>query len=69
MIIKIVLIGLIILMIYNLFKALFLMTKNDPDKQPMSTFIGRRLMFSGLIIAVVLIGVATGLITPNTPPY
>jgi dipeptide/tripeptide permease len=69
MIIKIVLIGLIILMIYNLFKALFLMTKNDPDKPPMSTFIGRRLLFSGLIIAVVLIGVATGLITPNTPPY
>lgn len=69
MIIKIVLISLVIFMIFNLFKALFLMTKNDPDKPPMSTFIGRRLMFSGLIIVVVLIGVATGLITPNTPPY
>lgn len=69
MIIKIVLISLVIFMLFNLFKALFLMTKNDPDKPPMSKFIGRRLMFSGLIIAVVLVGVATGLITPNTPPY
>lgn len=69
MIIKIVLISLVIIMIYNLFKALFLMTKNDPDKPPMSKFIGRRLIFSGLILAVVLIGVVTGIITPNTPPY
>lgn len=69
MIIKIVLISLVIFMLYNLFKALYLMTKNDPDKPPMATFIGRRLMFSGLIIALVLIGVGTGLITPNTPPY
>lgn len=69
MILNIVLISLVIFMIYNLFKALFLMTKNDPDKAPMSTFIGRRLMFSGLIIAIVLVGVATGLITPNARPY
>ncbi|MFT6920640.1 MAG: Na+/H+ antiporter NhaD/arsenite permease-like protein [Cognaticolwellia sp.] len=69
MIIKIVLVGLVIFMLYNLFKALFLMTKNDPDKPPMSNFIGRRLMFSGLILVIVLIGVATGLITPHTPPY
>ena len=69
MILKIVLISLVIFMIYNLFKALFLMTKNDPDSPPMSTFIGRRLLFSGLIIIVVLVGVATGLITPNPAPY
>lgn len=69
MILKIVLASLVIFMLFNLFKALFLMTKNDPDKPPMSTFIGRRLLFSGLIIVTVLIGVATGLITPNPPPY
>lgn len=69
MIIKILLVCLVIFMIYNLFRALFLMTKNDPDKPPMSKFIGRRLMFSVLIIVMVLLGVATGLITPNTPPY
>jgi len=69
MIIKIVLISLVIFMLFNLFKALYLMTKNDPDAPPMSTFIGRRLMFSVLIIAIVLVGVAAGIITPNTPPY
>ncbi|MFT7185150.1 MAG: hypothetical protein ACI84K_000523 [Pseudohongiellaceae bacterium] len=69
MILKIVIVSLVIFMIYNLFKALYLMTKNDPDKPPMSTFIGRRLMFSGLIIALVLVGVATGVISPNPRPY
>jgi hypothetical protein len=68
-ILKIVLISLVIFMIYNLFKALYLMAKNDPNSPPMSTFIGRRLIFSGLIIAIVLVGVATGLITPNARPY
>ena len=69
MIIKIVLISLVIFMLYNLFKALVLMAQNDPDKPPMSKFIGRRLMFSVLILAIVLLGVATGLITPHTAPY
>lgn len=69
MILKIVLLTLVAFMIYNLFKALRLMTKNDPEQPPMSKYIGRRLMFSGLIILLVIIGVATGLITPNTPPY
>lgn len=69
MIIKIVLICLVVFMIYNLFKALRLMTRNDPEQPSMSKFIGRRLMFSGLIILLVIIGVLTGVITPNTPPY
>jgi hypothetical protein len=56
-------------MIYNLFKALRLMTRNDPEQPSMSKFIGRRLMFSVLIVVLVILGVATGLITPNTPPY
>ena len=59
MIIKIVLISLVIFMLFNLFKALYLMTKNDPDAPSMSM----------LIIAIVLVGVAAGIITPNTPPY
>jgi len=56
-------------MIYNLFRALILMNKNDPNQPSMSKFIGRRLMFSVAIIVLLLIGLATGLITPNPRPY
>jgi len=56
-------------MIYNLFRALILMNKNDPNQPSMTKFIGRRLIFSVAIVALLLIGLATGLITPNPRPY
>ncbi|WP_068547242.1 DUF2909 domain-containing protein [Thalassotalea crassostreae] len=69
MIYKIVIITLLVIMIYNLFRAMVMMNKNDPDKPPMSKYIGRRVMFSALIVLILLIGIATGLITPNPRPY
>ena len=66
---KIILICLVIFMIFNLFKALYLMTKNEPGQPSMSKYIGRRLLFSVLIVLLVLIGLATGLIQPNPSPY
>jgi len=56
-------------MVYNLFRALLLMNRNDPNKPSMSKYIGRRLMLSVAIIVLLLIGLATGLITPNPRPY
>ena len=67
--IKILLICLVIFMIFNLFKALYLMNKNEPGQPSMSKYIGRRLMFSVLIVLVVLIGLATGVIQPNPSPF
>ncbi|MDO6425437.1 DUF2909 domain-containing protein [Thalassotalea sp. 1_MG-2023] len=69
MIIKVIIIGLLIYMIYNLFQALRLMSKNDPNKPSMSKFIGRRVMTSVVIVLLLLIGVLTGVITPNPRPY
>lgn len=65
MLIKIVVGGLLLLMIYNLFRAMLIMIKDDPDQPPMSKFIGRRVLISAAIIALLLIAIATGLITPN----
>jgi hypothetical protein len=48
---------------------MMVMLKNDPDKPPMSKFIGRRLMASVTIIVLILAAIATGLITPNSTPY
>lgn len=69
MVIKVIIIGLLIYMIYNLFQALRLMSKNDPNKPSMSKFIGRRVMTSVVIVLLLLIGVLTGVITPNPRPY
>lgn len=69
MIIKIIIVGLLGYMIYNLFKALVLMNKNDPNQPSMSKFIGRRVMTSVVIVILLLIGILTGLITPNPRPF
>ncbi|UAA38869.1 DUF2909 domain-containing protein [Paraneptunicella aestuarii] len=69
MIVKIVLALLLVFMIYNLFKAMTIMLKPDADKQKMSKFIGRRVLISAIIIFIVIVAVATGIITPNPRPY
>ncbi|WP_286264250.1 DUF2909 domain-containing protein [Thalassotalea atypica] len=69
MLVKIIIVGLLGFMIYNLFKALVIMNKNDPDKPPMSQFIGRRVMTSVAIVLLLLLGILTGVITPNPRPY
>jgi len=77
MLFKLFVVALLAFMVYNLFRALIIMNKgpvkqNDSDKNkqvPMSTFIGRRLMFSVALVLILLIGLLTGLITPNPRPY
>ncbi len=68
MVVKIIVAGLLIFMIYNLFKAMMIMLKGETT-EPMSKFIGRRVLTSVIIIALLLLALATGLITPNPRPY
>ncbi len=69
MLTKIILIALLLLVIISLFQALYVMMKNDNAAPRMSTFLGRRLIFSALIVLAILILLATGVITPNPRPY
>lgn len=69
MFIKVIILSLLAFMIYNLFKALFIMNKNDPNQPKMSTYIGRRVMTSALIVLLLIILIVTGVITPNPRPY
>lgn len=69
MIFKIVIVSMLAVMIYNLFKALLLMNKNDPNKPSMTKFIGRRLYLSVAIVLLLIVGLLTGVITPNPRPY
>ena len=56
-------------MVFNLFRAMVVMLKDDPDKPPMSKFIGRRVMASVVIVLLILLALATGLLEPNPRPY
>lgn len=68
LIVKIVIGGLLIFMVYSLFKAMKIMLKNEQDEN-MSKYIGRRVLASALIIGIILVAVATGIIKPNPSPY
>ena len=68
MAIKIIVAGLLIFMIFNLFKAMMVMLKGETT-EPMSKYIGRRVLTSVIIIGLLLLAIATGLITPNPRPY
>ncbi|WP_395338746.1 DUF2909 domain-containing protein [Ningiella sp. W23] len=66
--VKIIIGGLLLFMIVNLFFAMKVMLKND-QSVPMSRFIGRRVLASAVIVILMLLAIATGLITPNPRPY
>jgi NADH:ubiquinone oxidoreductase subunit 6 (subunit J) len=69
MFIKIILVTLLAVVVFSLFQALIVMLKNDEAAPKMSKFLGRRLLFSALVILFLLILLLTGVITPNPRPY
>ncbi|MBE1300415.1 MAG: DUF2909 family protein [Alteromonadaceae bacterium] len=69
MLVKIVIGLLLLFMIYNLFRAMLIMLKDDPNQPSMTKYIGRRVMTSAIIVVLILLAIATGLIQPNPRPY
>lgn len=69
MFIKIILVTLLAVVVFSLFQALIVMLKNDEAAPKMSKFLGRRLIFSALVILFLLVLLLTGVITPNPRPY
>lgn len=67
--IKILLVSLLAIVIFSLFQALFAMLKNDEAAPRMSKFLGRRLIFSALVVLLLITLLLTGVITPNERPY
>lgn len=66
--VKITVGALLIFMIFNLFKAMIVMLKGESE-EPMSKYIGRRVIASAAIVILLLLAIATGIITPNPRPY
>ena len=69
MLIKVILVGLLIYMVINLFLAMRVMLQNSTDGKPMSKYIGRRVLTSVCIVVIILLALAFGLIHPNPRPY
>lgn len=69
MLIKIVLVALLVFVVFQLFRALYLMLKNDPNQASMSKHLGRRVMFSVLVMALIILALAMGWIEPHHRPF
>ena len=69
MAIKLVILVLLALVIVSLFQALFVMLKGGDGTTRMSKHLGRRLAFSVAVMALLLVLLATGVITPKARPY
>ncbi|MEG0010324.1 MAG: DUF2909 family protein [Aeromonas sp.] len=68
MLIKIVLILMLLLIIGLLFHALWLMMTTG-QTQKMSAPLGRRVLFSLLVVVILLLSLAMGWLEPNPRPY
>ncbi|BAJ00158.1 DUF2909 domain-containing protein [Shewanella violacea] len=65
---KIVLVLLLLFIMFNLARALFILVKGESET-PASHFLGRRVIFSVLVVLFILVALGSGVITPNPRPY
>lgn len=66
--IKLLFVILFLFVLISLFQALNIMRKEQTTVS-MSQFIGRRLIYSALLLILIILAMAFGLITPNPRPY
>lgn len=69
MLIKIIIALLLLFILFNLFQAGLAMLRQQDSTVPMSHFLGKRVLFSAIALALILVAIAAGLITPNPRPY
>ncbi|QSX29967.1 DUF2909 family protein [Shewanella cyperi] len=65
---KLVLVLLLVVVLFNLGRAFFVMVKGE-STAPMSRYLGRRVLFSALVIVLLLVALGMGWIHPNPRPY
>lgn len=69
MLIKIIIALLLLFIIVNLFRAGIAVIRQPDHSARMSHFLGRRVLYSVIALALILLAIATGVITPNPRPY
>ncbi|WP_347813159.1 DUF2909 domain-containing protein [Idiomarina aquatica] len=56
-------------MVFNLFRALFVMLRNDPNKPPMTRYLGKRVGIAALVLLMLIIAASSGFMPLNPRPY
>ncbi|ADT89298.1 MULTISPECIES: DUF2909 family protein [Vibrio] len=72
LVVKIALVLLLLFIIFNLARALIRMVsdpKEGEEERPMSYYLGRRLMFSAMVVIVLIFALLSGWLHPNATPY
>lgn len=69
MLIKLIVIALLLFIIVNLVRAGLVMLNPDKPEVKMSRYLGRRVMFSAVVLLLIFLALALGWIEPNPRPY
>ena len=69
MLIKLAVIALLLFIIVNLVLAGRAMLKAQPSSEPMSRYLGRRVLYSVVVLLIIFAAIALGLIQTNPRPY
>nr|WP_133540482.1 DUF2909 domain-containing protein [Idiomarina aquatica] len=66
---KLIIVALLLYMVFNLFRALFVMLRNDPNKPPMTRYLGKRVGIAALVLLMLIIAASSGFMPLNPRPY
>ncbi|KTG28919.1 hypothetical protein AWR38_12490 [Idiomarina sp. WRN-38] len=66
---KVIIVLLLVYMVVNLFRALFSMLRNDPNKPPMSHYLGKRVGIAAIILIALIAATYGGFLPLNPRPY
>ncbi|MBZ9613684.1 DUF2909 domain-containing protein [Rheinheimera maricola] len=69
MLIKLIIIALLLFIIINLARAGLVMVRQPQPEVRMSRYLGRRVMYSAIVLLIILVAQALGLIDANPRPY
>lgn len=66
--IKIIITLLLLYIVFNLFRALFVMMSTKQHSRPMSHYLGRRVFFSAMVLIIIIAALKLGFIHTNPSP-
>lgn len=69
MLLKIIIIALLLFIVFNLIRAGVAMLRQPDPEVKMSRFLGKRVLFSAIILVIIFVAIALGLIEQNPRPY
>ncbi|CAH7071425.1 conserved hypothetical protein [Vibrio chagasii] len=66
---KVVLVALLFFIAFNLMKGLIQIASSKHNGKKLSHFLGRRVMWSAIVVLLLLLALGSGVIAPNPRPY